>query len=462
MKETFLYALVLVSLLFGNCSNDDTTPFVDPSENEVDTTGTVDPIDPTGEENYLSGNSDYIFDQSKLHSFDLTLSQEDYDKINNDPAAEEYVGGSLTFEGETIAPVGIRYKGSIGAFVNCLSGSNWGNPSGYKTCTKLSMKIKINWEGSDEKFYGLKKLQFHSMNNDPTQMRDRLAYHLFSEMGIPSPRAVHARLTINGEYVGLFILVEQIDNRFAKYHFDDGDGNIYKEVWPIDDKGEVQPDDAFRAALKTNEDDPQDFDLIRGFASDISLSTVQNRKTVVEKWMNVDEIISYAVVDRTIRADDGPFHWYCDFGSCDNHNYYWYEDPIEEKFHLIPWDFDHAFENIISNVNPVVPIKDGWGEITNNCQPFPYGFLFVSQKSAACDKLTAAWVAFDALYDTKRSEFISGPFSKANTDLLLNAWTSQIESATSSASAAHDDAISTLQWQNALSDLREQLDFARL
>ena len=67
-----------------------------------------------------------------------------FEKINSDPAAENYVEGSLVFENKVINNVGVRYKGSIGAWVGCLSNDDWTNPSGYKTCPKLSMKIKIN------------------------------------------------------------------------------------------------------------------------------------------------------------------------------------------------------------------------------------------------------------------------------------------------------------------------------
>ena len=151
--------------------------------------------------------------------------------INRDHAAEEYVEGMLIFEKDTISPVGIRYKGSIGAFVGCLDGPNMFEPSGAKICTKLSMKIKINWKGRKEKFFGLKKLQFHSMNNDASQMHERTGYWLFRQMGIPAPRAVHAKLTINGIYTGLYSLVEQIDSRFIKENFDDNKGNLYKEIW---------------------------------------------------------------------------------------------------------------------------------------------------------------------------------------------------------------------------------------
>ena len=87
--------------------------------------------------------SDYIYDQSKLHRFNIIISQENLNLINNDPTAEQYVDASFIFEDKIIKDVGVRYKGSIGAFVGCLSGSDWSNPSGYKTCPKLSIKLKL-------------------------------------------------------------------------------------------------------------------------------------------------------------------------------------------------------------------------------------------------------------------------------------------------------------------------------
>ena len=65
---------------------------------------------PTGNENYLNKKSDYIFDQDRLHTFELTLPERNLEKLDNDPTAEKYVEGSLTFEGETLSPIGIRYK----------------------------------------------------------------------------------------------------------------------------------------------------------------------------------------------------------------------------------------------------------------------------------------------------------------------------------------------------------------
>ena len=452
------YKLFLfLTIIIFSCKKEDPEVTTPNNNTNID----VPIITPTGTENYLNLNSDYIFNQDKLPTFELNLPTEALAKIDGDPSAEEYVEGSLTFEGETMSPVGIRYKGSIGAYVGCLSGTDWANPSGFKTCTKLSMKVKINWEGREEKFYGLKKLQLHSQNNDDSQMRDRLAYTLFREMGVPAPRSIHARLLINGEYAGLFALVEQIDGRFTRYNYNDGKGNLYKEVWPLTPEGNPQSTQALFNNLKTNEDDNPSLDLIRTFAQEIADADDNTIKNVISNYMSVNEIISYAVVDRTIRVDDGAFHWYCTGGPCSNHNYFWYEEPNNNKLHLIPWDMDNTFENIIFNANPVTPIADDWGETSNNCEPFSSGLFGIQQRSAACDKLTAGWVKFEDEYEQLKTQFIEGPLAESNTDALLDAWAAQIYDATKEAKDLHGDAISISNWENAIASLKAQLKFAR-
>jgi hypothetical protein len=451
--------LTLLLCLLSTCNPDDEE--IMPADGENSPGFFLPIIIPSGAEQYLNESSDYIFDQEKLSDFELVLSPANLAKIDADPAAEAYVEGMLLFEGDTISPVGIRYKGSIGAFVNCLSGGNWANPSGRKICTKLSMKVKINWEGREEKFYGLKKLQFHSQNLDDSQLRDRVGYWLFRQMGVPAPRAVHARLTINGQYSGLYSLVEQVDGRFTRYHFEDGKGNLYKEVWPLTSSGAPASEVKLRAALETNEDENPSVAIVQSFGQRLASATETEVPTIIEGSMDVDEIMSYIVVDRAIRHDDGPFHWYCSGSSCSNHNYYWYEEPGNEQLHLIPWDLDNAFENIINNTNAVTAIADEWGEISNDCQPFAAGWFGLQQRSAACDKLTAGWVTYEAEYQNLREQFFQGPCSAATVNQKIEEWTQQIHAATEDAHDAHSDALSPASWDQAVAKLKQQLDHAR-
>ena len=57
------------------------------------------------------------------------------------------------------------------------------------------------------------------------------------------------------------------------------------------------------------------------------------------------------------------------------HNFYWYEDPTEQTVTLIPWDLDNAFDNMSGGgvAGTVTFIADPFGQVSNDCQPFPFG-----------------------------------------------------------------------------------------
>ena len=446
-----IYSILLIASLF----------IISCEKNNGLTSSGVPIIIPNGNEIYLNQPSDSLFRQNNLPILEINLPAGALDYINADPTAEIYVEGSLTYNGETISPIGIRYKGSVGAFVGGVSGENWANPSGRKTATKLSMKLKIDWKGYHSTFYNLKTLQLHSMNLDNSQMHDRLGYWLFRKMGVPAPRCVHTKLYINGEYNGLFSLVEQIDEQFADYHFSDGSGNLYKEVWPLKSNNSIQSDKKFYQGLVNNNFQGTNIGIIKSFAENILNANDSEIQTVIDHHMDLNKTIALAVVDRAIRNDDGPFHWYCDWGSCEPHNFFWYENPTTNKVHLIPWDLDNAFENIISNSNPVTPIADSWGDTTNNCQSFEYGEWQIYQKSAACDRIIGALARYDLEYQQLKDSLINGPMSEFTVNSLIDQWATQITNATVEAHQMHNDALNPTTWQNAIIELKSQLGHAR-
>lgn len=411
---------------------------------------------------YESGDSDYLFDDDTLHTFDIELSDEALAELNADPAAEKYVEGALVFEGQTIEPIGVRYKGSVGSFIGCTAGPNMFDPSGEKTCTKLSLKLKINWEDSKREFYGVRTVELRAMNLDPSMMHERLGYWLFREMGVRAPRATHARVNMNGEYLGVFGLVEVVDGRFTREHFDDGTGNLYKEVWPFVAGGAPQPAEVLIDGLETNEDENPTADLMTGFANDLVNAPDGEELAAIEQWLDVDGLLRTLVVDRAIRNDDGPVHWYC-FGGCAPHNFYWYEDPTAKTVTLIPWDLDNAFDNI-SPGSPsagVIAVADPFGQITNDCQPFTFGAMGFRQISAACDPLFATVAPLEAEWDAIRSELLAGPMSKAAVDEQLAKWTAQLEDAVADAAEAHDDAPSVEAWKASIEHLQSLLETSR-
>ena len=414
------------------------------------------------EPRYVSGEDEFLFDQEQLHTFEIDLPEEALAQLDADPAAEEYVEGSLTFDGETIEPIGIRYKGSVGAFIGCTAGPNPFEASGAKSCTKLSMKLKINWDDPDLEFYGVRRVQLHALNLDASLMHERLGYWLFREMGVPAPRSTHARVVVNGEYLGVFALTEEVDGRFARATFDDGTGNVYKEVWPFDADGEPRTADEFIAALETNEDEDPTADIITAFAAELAAAAPDERVDVLERWTDLETLLATIVVDRAIRNDDGPLHWYC-FEACEPHNFYWYEDPSTLKVSLVPWDLDNAFDALVAGttVGNFIAVADPFGEITNDCEPFAHGSFNLLQRSAACDPLLGALATLRDDYERIRADLLAGPFADDRIEEQLTAWTEQIGPAVAEAAERHDDAPSVESWEAALVRLREAIDTSR-
>ena len=120
-----------------------------------------------------------------------------------------------------------------------------------------------------------------------------------------------------------------------------------------------------------------------------------------------------------------------------------------------------GFENTIVDVNPVIPMADGWGEKRNSCEPFPYGLLSIQQWSASCDKITVGWVSYSEEYEQIRMQFLEGPFSETETNGMLDTWMEQIRAATIEAAELHDDALTISDWERAMDELKTQLSYAR-
>ena len=445
------YTIILISIFIYSCKKDDLSENITYNQNSESL-----------EEYVYNVNdlSDYIYDQSKLHRFDILISQENLNLIDNDPTAEQYVDASFIFEDKIVKDVGVRYKGSIGAFVGCLSGPNWSNPSGYKTCPKLSMKIKINYK-NDKKFYDLKKLQFHSQNLDPTKMRERLGYYMFRNFGIPAPRSNHAVIFINGEFSGLYANTEQIDGPFTNKNFINKNGNLYKEVWPVNDQGQSNSIDYFISGLRTNEE-ILDVSRIKKFSDELADKDYSNSWNVVQNYIDKEIFLKTLVVDRRIANDDGFLHFYLsENGQYENHNFYWYEDPITDNFQIIPWDLDNAFENLVIDSNPVTPIKDKWYEISNNCSGFSYGIFNLMQKSAACDKIIGSFKDFTESYYQIDSIFTETLYNTQKINMLIDSWSNQIRSSVIDAHKKYENNEPSEQvWLSSLNNFKNLIDLS--
>lgn len=401
-----------------------------------------------------------LYDGDEVHTFDLVVAPDDLAVLDADPVAEQYVDGFLDFDGRRYGPIGVRYKGSVGSFTGCLDGFVSGRPTGAKTCTKLSLKLKFDGRyGVD--FFGVDKVQLHAQNLDPTMMHERLGYAMFRAFGVPAPRSNHARVTMNGELLGVFALTEQIDEEFLPTVFDEATGNLYKEAWPVADDPSARSPRFFVDRLRTNEDDPLPIEPIIDLGRVVAAAEPGERLAAIESRVEVDAWFRYLVVDRAIGHDDGPLRFDCNGTSCRNKNFYLYQHPTTDEIAIIAWDLDTAFATLTTDRTRtgqlVLEIADDWNEVSRGCEAFAHGPFDLLQRSPACDPLIAAFAEEPERYDEFRQEFLDGPYSVDSVDSLLEEWSDQIEPFVAEAASAHPDATSVEVWRAEIEVLRADI-----
>jgi spore coat protein CotH len=421
-----------------------------------------------------------IFDETQVQSYYLTFSEAEYARLTDlktlltNPYTvneDRYVQAGLRVGDTNLPAIGVRYKGnySIYGCVDYATGERvkrvepvFGN---VDVCQRFSLKLDIDRFDDKSRVDGLKKLNLHAMAADASKMRERLGYSLFREAGLAASRTAHARVYINGVYHGLFLAVEEVDGRFTANHFPDaGDGNLYRDLWPM---AGLDAADA-KEALRTN-DDPGVMDVSDFLAMNdaFTSSTDADFATKLAPFVDFDELARYIVVDRAIANFDGVMAFYYGPGWGPwNGNHFWYKVG-SGRFTLIPWDFDKTFlypePNFWSDNAPngqnVVP---NWNVITDGCKGYTCSFDAAMTSNGVTRPGSYGVYAMDCdpflqrlrtvVYGRQKAmteAFLAGPYSMSAVDAKLNAWRSQV-----AAAMKDDPGMDSSQWQGAVDDLR--------
>ena len=81
---------------------------------------------------------------------------------------------------------------------------------------KHSWKISLEPDDGGKRLAGQARMNLKSMYNDPSQMREALAWHMFGRAAIPSPRHTYAKLAFDATYFGLFAVIEQVEQEIPE------------------------------------------------------------------------------------------------------------------------------------------------------------------------------------------------------------------------------------------------------
>jgi hypothetical protein len=226
---------------------------------------------------------------------------------------------------DSINPVGFRLRG---------------NTSRYSQ--KKSFKVSFNTWTDSGNYQGIEKLNLNGEHNDPSIMRAKLMWDFLYKWGIPAPRANHVELYINGNYHGLYLNVEHIDEEFMDLRFGNKNGNIYKCLYPADldylgsdpDLYKLEENGRRVYELKRNEE-ADDYSDLANFISILNNSDDASFSCEIDQVFNTTDYLKVIAADILCGNWDGYIF--------NKNNYYLYHNEFSDHFEFLIYDPDNTF-----------------------------------------------------------------------------------------------------------------------
>lgn len=149
-------------------------------------------------------------------NIDITCDESDWQEMLGNAQSKPYISVDMNINGETFENVGIKPKGNSSLTQVVSSDSD-----------RYSFKIKFDKYNKEQTCYGLDKLTLNSNYSDNTLMKEYISYDMMREMGVECPLVSYAKITVNGEYWGLYLALEAYDHSFLERNYGTTDGNLY-------------------------------------------------------------------------------------------------------------------------------------------------------------------------------------------------------------------------------------------
>ena len=318
-----------------------------------------------------------LFDKDGITTVNITISDENWADMLENPLEEEFHLCDITINGETYESIAIRTKGmtSLSSVANSDS-------------DRYSFKIKADEYVGGQSFDGLDEFVLNNIYQDATYMKEYLSYEMMDYIGVDTPLYSYAAVYINGEYFGLYLMVEAPEADFLDRVYGADYGELYKPESMSGEMGDrttdgeggqmpggnmTQMDFGDRttmpdvnmtemmgqmggggfggmsgsgggADLVYTDDEIDSYSQIFDNAvTDAKKSDEQrvitalknlNEGTNLETYVDVDEVLMYFAANTALVNLDS-------YVSSMKHNYYLYEE--DGQISILPWDFNLAF-----------------------------------------------------------------------------------------------------------------------
>ena len=166
---------------------------------------------------YTMDYPEILFDDSSVHTIQITIDDSQISDMTKNALLKELHICDVTIDGETVANAGIRTKGNSSLLhAICVDEA------------RFSYMLEFDAFDGSQRYHGLEAISLNSNYIDTSYMRNHLALEMYREMGIASPLSAYAAVYLNGEYAGLYEMVEPYGEAFVIRNFGAEYGQLYK------------------------------------------------------------------------------------------------------------------------------------------------------------------------------------------------------------------------------------------
>ena len=271
---------------------------------------------------------DDIFPTDRIIDVQITVSQQDWDTIRYQSrdfmtalgasrqfkpmeSPYTYVEASVSIDGVVFPEVGLRKKGFIGSL----------------SSTRPSLKIRLNHIDKEGGIEGLTNLTLNNNKQDTSLMSQFVGYALFNAIGSPAPRCAYAKVTVNGENLGIYSHVETFRRPLLKRAFGNSNGPLYEgtvvdfyENWENSFEHKRGDDARGRAHINALID---------------VLADPKTAEVDIGELVDLDSFYRFWAIEGLVGFWDGY--------SGNKNNFFAYLNPEDNKFYFLPWGMDSIF-----------------------------------------------------------------------------------------------------------------------
>lgn len=159
-----------------------------------------------------------LFDTDQVMDIDILMDEDDWNDMLENAISEEYYSCDVVVNGKKFYSVGIRPKG------NTSLSSIASDPD----TDRYSFKLEFDHYIEGQTCYGLDKLILNNNYADATNMKEAVVYDMYQYLDVDASLYNYAKICVNGDYRGMYLALEAVEDSFMLRNYGTEDGNLYK------------------------------------------------------------------------------------------------------------------------------------------------------------------------------------------------------------------------------------------